>query len=160
QNVAKLDVTLEPVRQFLPAVFALAVLAQPRVAVFLQPHADLAKIAAETIPLALQECEQPTFRLHRAARQGHEPARFQRQTIAGIKLIGPGSVGALNGRDHVRARGAEGSKCRGDDAGAGQIHIFQGRRIGPDIKWRAAKSKQVLQTRLWHKLATTKVTTP
>src|SRR5437660_1750922 len=59
ENVTKFNVTLQPIRQFLPAVFAFAIFAEPGVIVLLQPGADFTEVTAETIALAAQHFEQP-----------------------------------------------------------------------------------------------------
>src|SRR5260370_29004773 len=82
-----MDLAVEPVAQFLPAVLAFAVLAQPGVILFLQPHTDLTEAAAEAVALAFQKSEQPAFGLHRANGQRNEAARFQRLPVTGIPAI-------------------------------------------------------------------------
>ena len=66
EQVGGAHVALEPVRQFFPAVLALAVFAQPGVIFLGEPHADFTQIARQSVGLTLYVLQQPTAGFHAA----------------------------------------------------------------------------------------------
>src|ERR1041385_2835812 len=82
-----LDVAPQPIRQFFPTIFALAILAQPRALILLQPRTDLAEMPGQPVALTLQINSQPAAWLNRAREQGQQPTLCERRTLIDVEAV-------------------------------------------------------------------------
>ena len=93
QDIGKIAVTFQPVRDFFPTMIAAG--RQPGIIVFLQPGTDLTQMSGQTFTLQFEILLYPTFRLNAANRQLNKIQRTKRSPIAHVIRVSRLCIGTV-----------------------------------------------------------------